>query len=197
MGYAVPPLGPGHWALSAFGHTVPATASLSAMADATMLTAPGPDGEPREVRLSSPDKVVWPATDAGDVITKVADAIKSVTNDNRGAELMGIMWVSSIVGAVVDNIPMTASMIPVVNELQGAANPAGDDAYWWALALGACFGGNGLIVSAAANVAAAGLVERSGRSIGFVQFMRVGIPVTLISTALAALYVMTRYVWLA
>lgn len=128
-------------------------------------------------------------------ITKVADAIKTVTADNRTAELMGIMWVSAIVGAVVDNIPMTASMIPIVTELQGA-DGAGDDAYWWALALGACFGGNGLIVSAAANVAAAGLIERAGYKIGFAQFMRIGVPVTLISTGLAALYVLARYSWL-
>lgn len=128
-------------------------------------------------------------------ITEVADAIKAVTDGNRTAELMGIMWVSSIFGAVVDNIPMTASMIPIVTELQGA-DGAGDNAYWWALAFGACFGGNGLIVSAAANVAAAGLTERAGHKIGFVQFMRIGIPVTLISTGLAAIYVLVRYTWL-
>jgi Na+/H+ antiporter NhaD/arsenite permease-like protein len=128
-------------------------------------------------------------------INEVADAIKAVTDGSRTAELMGIMWVSAIVGAVVDNIPMTASMIPIVSELQGG-DPSADSAYWWALALGACFGGNGLIVSAAANVAAAGLTERAGRPIGFVQFMKVGIPVTLISTGLAALYVLSRYVWL-
>lgn len=129
-------------------------------------------------------------------ITEVSDAIKAVTDGNRTAELMGIMWVSSIVGAVVDNIPMTASMIPIVSELQGT-DGVGDNAYWWALAFGACFGGNGLIVSAAANVAAAGLTERAGHKIGFFQFMRVGVPVTLISTGLAALYVLTRYAWLA
>src|SRR5690606_33392968 len=61
-------------------------------------------------------------------ITEVADAIKAVTGGDRTAELMGIMWVSSVVGAVVDNIPMTASMIPIVAELQGAEG-VGDNAY--------------------------------------------------------------------
>ena len=64
-------------------------------------------------------------------------------------------------------------MIPVVNELNVSG---GDDAYWWALALGACFGGNATIIAAAANVAAAGLTERAGRPIGFVAFLRVGDP---------------------
>ena len=56
-----------------------------------------------------------------------------------------------------------------------------DYAYWWALALGACFGGNLTLVAAAANVAAAGMAERSGRPIGFVTFLKVGEPVTIVS----------------
>jgi Na+/H+ antiporter NhaD/arsenite permease-like protein len=81
-------------------------------------------------------------------------------------------------------------MIPVVEQLQG---PDGDDAYWWALALGACFGGNATIIAAAANVAAAGMAERAGRPIGFVQFLKIGIPVTLVSLVLATGYVALRY----
>jgi Na+/H+ antiporter NhaD/arsenite permease-like protein len=82
-------------------------------------------------------------------------------------------------------------MIPVVEELQAGS---GDDAYWWALALGACFGGNATIIAAAANVAAAGLTERAGQPIGFVRFMRIGIPVTLVSLLMASAYVGIRYV---
>ena len=64
-------------------------------------------------------------------------------------------------------------MIPVVESLSGGE---GDDAYWWALALGACFGGNATLVAAAANVAAAGMAARAGRPIGFVDFLRIGAP---------------------
>jgi Na+/H+ antiporter NhaD/arsenite permease-like protein len=81
-------------------------------------------------------------------------------------------------------------MVPVVEELRGGG---GDDAYWWALALGACFGGNATIIAAAANVAAAGLAARSGRPIGFVEFLRIGIPVTLLSLVMATAYVALRY----
>jgi Na+/H+ antiporter NhaD/arsenite permease-like protein len=81
-------------------------------------------------------------------------------------------------------------MVPVVEELQGGGD---DDAYWWALALGACFGGNATIIAAAANVAAAGLAARSGRPIGFLEFMRIGIPVTLLSLVFATGYVALRY----
>jgi Na+/H+ antiporter NhaD/arsenite permease-like protein len=82
-------------------------------------------------------------------------------------------------------------MIPVVEQLRG---PSGDDAYWWALSLGACFGGNATIIAAAANVAASGLAERAGSPIGFMAFMRIGVPATLVSLVLAAGYVLLRYV---
>lgn len=123
-------------------------------------------------------------------IGRVAEGIGDITAGNRTAELLGIMWVSVIGSGIVDNIPFTAAMIPVVEELRGAS---GDDAYWWALALGACFGGNATLIAAAANVAAAGIAERAGRPISFVGFLLAGIPATLLSTGLATLYVMIRY----
>ena len=66
-------------------------------------------------------------------LEEVANGIASVTDGNRTAELLGILWVSAIGSGLVDNIPFTAAMIPVVDSL------ANDDAYWWSLALGACF----------------------------------------------------------
>ena len=85
-------------------------------------------------------------------------------------------------------------MIPVVSEVQTAAGNSGDDAYWWALALGACFGGNATMIAAAANVAAAGMAEKAGTPIGFVASLKVGIPATLISLLLASAYILLRYV---
>jgi Na+/H+ antiporter NhaD/arsenite permease-like protein len=125
-------------------------------------------------------------------IKEVADGIGELTAGDRSAELMGIVWTSAIGSGIVDNIPFTATMIPVVEELQQGQGQA-DDAYWWALALGACFGGNATLIAAAANVAAAGMAARAGRPIGFVQFLRVGVPATLLSLALATAYVAIRY----
>jgi Na+/H+ antiporter NhaD/arsenite permease-like protein len=123
-------------------------------------------------------------------IDEVAQGIADVTGGDRTAELLGITWVSALGSGIVDNIPFTATMIPVVEQLQGAEM---DDAYWWALALGACFGGNLTLIAAAANVAAAGMAERSGRPIGFVEFLKVGAPVTLLSMLLATAYIAVRY----
>jgi Na+/H+ antiporter NhaD/arsenite permease-like protein len=127
-------------------------------------------------------------------IGHVADAVKDVTGGERSAELFGILGVAAVGSAVVDNIPFTTAMIPVVSELQESAGATGDDAYWWALALGACFGGNATMIAAAANVAAAGMAERAGTPIGFFDFMKIGIPATILSIALAAAYIAIRYI---
>lgn len=122
-------------------------------------------------------------------LSEVADGIASVTGGDRVAELLGIVWASAFGSAVADNIPFTAAMIPVVDSLGGGS----DDAYWWALALGACFGGNATIIAAAANVAASGMSARAGYPISFWQFFKYGIPVTLVSLVMATAYVMVRY----
>ncbi len=134
------------------------------------------------------------ALEATGAIEHVATAVKDITGGGRTAELIGITWVAALGSAVVDNIPFTTAMIPVVKELQSSAGTQGDDAYWWALALGACFGGNATMIAAAANVAAAGMAERAGTPIGFLPFLKVGLPVTVLSIALATAYISIRYI---
>jgi Na+/H+ antiporter NhaD/arsenite permease-like protein len=129
-------------------------------------------------------------------VAHVTDAFKDLTGGERTAELLGITWVAAFGSALVDNIPFTTAMIPVVKDLQSAAGNGGDDAYWWALALGACFGGNATVIAAAANVAAAGMAERAGTPIGFLGFLRVGLPATVLSVALATAYIWIRYILL-
>jgi Na+/H+ antiporter NhaD/arsenite permease-like protein len=124
-------------------------------------------------------------------IGAVADGIAGLTDGNRTAELLGILWASAIGSGLVDNIPFTAAMIPVVEQLQPA--DGGDNAYWWSLALGACFGGNATLVAAAANVAAAGMAARSGRPIGFMTFLHIGLPVTFVSLLLGTAYIAVKY----
>jgi Na+/H+ antiporter NhaD/arsenite permease-like protein len=79
-------------------------------------------------------------------------------------------------------------MIPVVDELQ--AGDEFNDARWWSLALGACFGGNATLIAAAANVAATGVLERTGNPISFGRFLAVGLPVTALSLAMATAYLL-------
>jgi Na+/H+ antiporter NhaD/arsenite permease-like protein len=120
---------------------------------------------------------------------EVAHGIDQITG-SRAADLLGIIWIAGLGGAVFDNIPFTAAMIPVVDTLA----PPGDDAYWWALALGACFSGNALVISAAANIAASGIAAQHGHPVTFMTFLKVGIPVTIGTLILATGYVLLRYV---
>jgi len=115
-------------------------------------------------------------------IDSVAQATKDITAGSRPAELFGILGIAAVGSAFVDNIPFTAAMIPVVEQL----NEGNDDSYWWALALGACYGGNATIIAAAANVACQGVAERHGVHISFRQFLAWGVPATLLSLAIAA-----------
>jgi Na+/H+ antiporter NhaD/arsenite permease-like protein len=177
-------------------HIEPATVALTGAAVALMVT---------KIDLEEAlAKIEWPtlfffvalfvlvgALEETGAIGEVATAVEDLTGGDRTAELMGTLWIGAIGSAIVDNIPFTTAMIPVVEQLQGETM---DDAYWWALALGACFGGNATIIAAGANVAASGLAQRAGQPIGFVAFLKVGVPVTVVSILMASAYVLIRYV---
>jgi Na+/H+ antiporter NhaD/arsenite permease-like protein len=121
-------------------------------------------------------------------IGEIADGVGALTGGDRTAELLGIAWVAALGSALVDNIPFTAAMIPVVDRLE--TGDGFDDANWWALALGACFGGNATVIAAAANVAATGVLDRAGQPISFVRFLRVGLPATGLSLLIATAYLL-------
>ncbi len=122
-------------------------------------------------------------------VADVAGALATATGGDGMTEGLAILWGAAAGSALVDNIPFTAAMIPVVDEL-GADDPTFSDANWWALSLGACFGGNATLIAAAANVAAAGAAERSGHPISFGRFLAVGLPVTLLSLVVATVYLL-------
>lgn len=122
------------------------------------------------------------------IVSEVAELVREVTGGTTSYEVLGVLWGGAAGSALVDNIPFTAALIPVVDELEAAGGY--DDARWWALALGACFGGNATLIAAAANVAAAGVAERSGHPISFGRFLAVGLPVTLVSLGIATVYLL-------
>ena len=124
------------------------------------------------------------------LIDAVADAIVAVTGGALAGTSILLLWVSAILSGVIDNIPYTATMIPVVEQL---AEGQRHDVLWWALAIGADLGGNATIIGASANVILAGMAEREGHPITFGAFLRYGLPVTLGSMLISTLYVWVRY----
>jgi Na+/H+ antiporter NhaD/arsenite permease-like protein len=124
------------------------------------------------------------------LIEVAAQQALSLTEGNLALTSMLLIWLSAIASGVVDNIPYTATMIPLVESL-GRSMSA--EPLWWSLALGADLGGNATLVGASANVVVASLAERSGHPIKFTTFLRYGLITTFLSLILASLYVWVRY----
>ncbi|MDH7484814.1 MAG: ArsB/NhaD family transporter [Anaerolineae bacterium] len=124
------------------------------------------------------------------IIQAVAQAALRVVDGNLPLASMVLLWLSALVSGIVDNIPYTVTMIPLVENL-GQAMPVMP--LWWSLALGACLGGNTTLVGASANVVVASLAERSGHPIGFWRFLGYGVLTTVLSLLLATAYVWLRY----
>ena len=100
-----------------------------------------------------------------------------------------ILWSSAILSSAIDNIPFVATMIPMLKSMEEAVG--GREVMmpvWWSLSLGACFGGNGTLVGASANVVVAGMAMRHGLHIHFMKFLLWSIPVMLTSVAIANIF---------
>jgi Na+/H+ antiporter NhaD/arsenite permease-like protein len=124
--------------------------------------------------------------------------------DDSGTQLtvaiLLLLWVSAIASAFIDNIPYTATMVPVVLVMAQPIVNGGElglplQPLIWALAFGACLGGNGTLIGASANVVTAGMAEEEGYKISFNEFFKTGFPVMIITTAIVTLYCMLVYVW--
>jgi len=127
------------------------------------------------------------------LLALIADLVLNLSKGNLTAAICLVLWVSAIVSAFVDNIPFTATMLPVAAYLSEAIPGAENNVLWWALALGACFGGNGTMLGASANVVTIGIAEREGYPISFFEFMKVGFVYMLISVGIANLWLLLFY----
>ena len=100
-----------------------------------------------------------------------------------------VLWASALLSAVIDNIPFVATMIPMLKTMEeGLGGREAMMPVWWALSVGSCFGGNGSLIAASANVIVAGLAARDGHPLNFVKFLFWGLPVMLLSAAVASVY---------
>ena len=124
------------------------------------------------------------------MIDILSNAAINITGGDPWLTFLTIIWLSAIASAFVDNIPFTATMIPLIETLNLDPNIAsvfGDFAVsplWWALALGADFGGNGTLIGSSAGVVAAGVSEKNGHPISFNRWFKVGFPFMIVTTAI-------------
>ncbi|MEV5893787.1 ArsB/NhaD family transporter [Nonomuraea fuscirosea] len=127
------------------------------------------------------------------VIAGLSEAAVAATAGRPELTTLGLLGVSAVLSAIVDNIPYVATMSPIVEQLVQATGDGGGQVLWWALAFGADLGGNATAVGAAANVVILGIAARNGTPISFWQFSRYGLIVTVVTVALVAPYLWLRY----
>lgn len=131
------------------------------------------------------------------LISSLAKEVIDVTNGDIGFAAVLILWVSGIASATIDNIPFVATMIPLIQDLATGLGLSVDspqiEVLWWALSLGACLGGNGTLIGASANVVVAGIAKREGHAFSYMDFLKIGLPLTIIALLLSHAYIYLRY----
>ncbi|RJU93341.1 MAG: hypothetical protein DWC03_05030 [Candidatus Poseidoniales archaeon] len=134
----------------------------------------------------------------GEYVERAIAFFGSDTGDGQtvrlAAAILIVLWVSAIASAFIDNIPYTATMIPIVLQI---ADNLGDyllGPLIWALAFGACLGGNGTLIGASANVVTAGMSEEAGYPISFNEFFKAGFPIMILTTFIVSLYMLLVFI---
>uniref|UniRef100_A0A671VPV5 OCA2 melanosomal transmembrane protein n=1 Tax=Sparus aurata TaxID=8175 RepID=A0A671VPV5_SPAAU len=124
--------------------------------------------------------------------------IKAVPEDQRLAiAIILVMWVSALASSLIDNIPFTATMIPVlINLSQDADVNLPIKPLIFALAMGACLGGNGTLIGASANVVCAGIAEQHGYGFSFMEFFRLGFPMMIMTCMIGMCYLLATHIGL-
>ena len=128
------------------------------------------------------------------VLRMLGQMFIDITDGSIKKSVFLIVWISAILSSAIDNIPFVATMIPMIKSMEESMG--GREAMmpvWWALSLGACFGGNGTLIGASANVIVAGMAQREGHPIHFMKFLIWSIPTMLISVGIATIYLYIQY----
>ncbi|WP_028403397.1 ArsB/NhaD family transporter [Ectobacillus panaciterrae] len=131
------------------------------------------------------------------LIKTLAQKVLDITGGDIGFASILILWVSGGASATIDNIPFVATMIPLIKDLAVGLGLSPDapqvEVLWWALSLGACLGGNGTLIGASANVVVAGIAKREGYGFSYMEFLKIGLPLTIVALLISHAYIYLRY----
>ena len=125
------------------------------------------------------------------VIEMMAYALIDLTGGDMMITIIVLVWASAIISSFLDNIPLVATLIPIIQTME----TTGIDVMplWWAVSLGACIGGIGTLIGASANVVLAGISGKYGHPISFMEYTKVGFPMMIVFTAIACVYLVLRF----
>ena len=135
--------------------------------------------------------IIVGAMTATGVIDMLASWLVDITGGNVFLTMLVLVFGSAIVSAFLDNIPFVATMIPILASMQATGMDV--TPLWWAVSLGACLGGNGSLIGASANVVLSDISRKNGHTITFIQYLKVGFPIMMLTTVVAAVYLVLRF----
>lgn len=117
------------------------------------------------------------------VLGHLAQLITASAENNLLLTAIVILWVSAIASAIVDNIPLTVAMIPIILYLQSSGVPV--DLLWWALVFGVGFGGNASPIGSTAGIIVVSKAEQTDEPISFLEWIKIGAPITAVGLSIA------------
>jgi Na+/H+ antiporter NhaD/arsenite permease-like protein len=123
----------------------------------------------------------------------IATGIGNLVGQNLTAAMLVVVWSAALLSGVIDNIPFAATMLPVIAYLTRTIPGAENDVLWYALSIGAAMGGNSTLIGASPNLVTAGIAERAGFRITYLQFLKVGLPATLLTVAVGTVWLLIRF----
>ena len=138
--------------------------------------------------------IIIGGVEASGGIKLMAEWILKVTQGSQEATSMLILWGSGLISGIIDNIPYTATMSPMLVEIQKTMGEAYTTPIWWSLSLGACLGGNLTIIGAAANVIVSENAAKEGHPIAFMRFMKYGVAVVAMSLIISTVYINLKFI---
>jgi Na+/H+ antiporter NhaD/arsenite permease-like protein len=127
------------------------------------------------------------------LISLVATGIGNLVGDNLALAILIVVWSAALLSGVIDNIPFTAAMLPVVGYLTATIPGAGNSVLWFGLSIGAAMGGNSTLIGASPNLVTAGISERAGYRMTYMGFLKVGFPAMLITVLVGTMWLFIRF----
>jgi Na+/H+ antiporter NhaD/arsenite permease-like protein len=127
------------------------------------------------------------------LISYIATGIGNLVGDNLTAATLILVWSAALLSGVIDNIPFTATMLPVVAYLTRTIPGAENNVLWFALSIGAAMGGNSTLIGSSPNLVTAGIADRAGYRMTYLEFLKVGLPATILTVIVGTLWLLIRF----
>jgi Na+/H+ antiporter NhaD/arsenite permease-like protein len=192
-------------ALFLFGEALHLTAVVTALAGATVFLVWVETDVERQIKAVDWTTLVFfmalfmavGAIQEVGLIGYISEFLGALIGGNQVLGLIILVWAAAFISMLIDNIPFTAAMLPVVSFLSGTLDPAGTRFLFYGLSVGSAMGGNGTLIGSSPNVVTAGILERAGYPISYMQWLKVGLPTTILTVAIGTMWLVFRFFVLA